>query len=111
MANAAADEQAQGIVNFATGTITGDGTVTNVLLGFKPRHVRVFNETDVIVWEKFATQADANTVKLDATPALTKDTTSAIKLVGDQGVDSFAGFILTAAVAANAKVLHWAAWG
>lgn len=105
MASVTPSNQSRGVVNFADGTLTGDATATTVTLGFVPRHVRIFNETDVIVWEKFKAQAAANTVKVVAAGTMTKDTTSAIVINTDGTIT------LTAALAASGKVIHWSAWG
>lgn len=119
MAADTADTKAQGIVNFATGTTTGAGAAVDVTLGFKPKFVKVFNETDAILWEKYAGQADANTAKTTAgttgandTVTTSQDTGSAIVLKGGniEG-DTYSGFALSATLAANGKTLQWAAWG
>lgn len=103
-----ATSQAQGIVNLAAGDTTGAAAVVDITLGFKPRFVQVFNETDAILWQKYASQSDANTLKSDT--AVAKDTGSAIVLKGDDG-DTYKGFAMSATLAANAKVLHWVAYG
>lgn len=112
MATDIADSQAQGITNTAVGVTTGAGAAVDVTLGFKPRHVRVLNETDVIIWEKYASQADADCIKLTNAVALTKDTGSAIVLMGGavEG-DSYRGFQMSATLAANGKTLRWIAFG
>jgi len=119
MAADSADTKAQGIVNFATGTTTGAAAAVDVTLGFKPKFVKVFNETDAILWEKYAGQADADTAKTTAgttgandTVTTSKDTGSAIVLKGGnvEG-DTYAGFSMSATLADTAKVLQWAAWG
>jgi hypothetical protein len=46
-----ASSNTSGIANFATGTFTGDGTICEVNLGFKPRYVKLVNLTDRIVNE------------------------------------------------------------
>lgn len=97
--------QSYGVVNFAQGTFTSDGTATTVTLGFKPRHIKVFNETDVILWEKFLEQAAANTVKTVAAGTMTKDTTSAITIATDEST-----FVINAGASGTAKVLHWVAF-
>lgn len=112
MATDTATRQSQGIVNFASGSSTGAGAVIDVTLGFKPRYVRIFNETDATMWEKFADQVDANTAKTVTAGTLTKDTTSAIVLKGGAAEDdSYMGFEMSAALAANGKALVWSAWG
>jgi hypothetical protein len=90
----------QGIARGSNGTNTGDGTVLTINLGFRPKRVIIFNETDVITWEKFDTQADANVIKTVAAGTMTKDTTSAI-------VFNANGFTTSAALNASTKVLHW----
>lgn len=104
MASIVPTAQSRGIVNHASGTFTGDATVTTITLGFTPRYVRIFNETDVILWEKFAEQAAANTVKQVTAGTTTKDTTSAIQISGNT-------IVLTAALAASGKVCFFSAWG
>lgn len=100
MASGTVSRTGMGVARGSCGTFTGDATVTTITLGFKPKYVMVFNETDVIKWEKLFTQADANTIKTVTAGTMTKDTTSAITL--QEG-----GFTLTAALAAAAKVCHW----
>lgn len=100
MATGTITRNSQGIANRATGSATGDATALSVTLGFKPMYVEVFNETDVIKWEKFNDQADANCVKTVAAGTMTKDTGSAITLTEK-------GFILSATVNAAAKALRW----
>lgn len=112
MATDAADKQAQGITNFATGTTTGAGAAVDVTLGFKPRYVRIFNETDVILWEKFDGQVDANTVKQVTAGTTTKDTGSAIVIMGGNvDGDTYRGFQMSATLAASGKALVWVAFG
>lgn len=111
MATDTATNQAQGICNFADGDSTGAAAVIDVTLGFTPRHVRVFNETDVIMWEKFQSQADANCVKTVTAGTTTLDTGSAIVIKGKGASDTYRGFQMSAALAASGKALRWAAWG
>lgn len=106
-----ADMQSYGIVNFATGQTTGTGNVVDVTLGFTPRYVRVWNDTDVILWEKFPGMADNATVKQVAAGTTTKDTTSGIVIKGDTDGETYRGFQLSAALAANGKALKWIAQG
>lgn len=99
--------QAAGVVNFATGKFTSDNNDALITLGFVPRHVRIFNETDAILWEKFAGMADANTAKVVShdTAQVTKDTGSAIVINTDGTV------ALSSTLCGNSKVINWAAWG
>lgn len=101
MATGSVSRTGMGIARGSCGTVAaGDATALSVTLGFKPKYVMIFNETDVIKWEKLYNQADANTIKTVAAGTMTKDTTSAIVL-------SESGFVATAALNAAAKVLHW----
>lgn len=110
MATDTATTQAQGIGNFASGSTTGDGTATAITLGFTPRYVRVFNATDVITWEKYAEQVDANTAKLTAVAVQTLDTGSGIVFKGAGATDTYKGFQLSATLAASGKSLFWIAF-
>ena len=92
-----------GIVNVATGSFTGGGAAVTLTLGFVPSHVAVFNETDVIKWEKFYDQASANTIKVVAAGTMTKDTGSAIVINTDGTVT------LSSTLAANGKACVWRA--
>lgn len=109
MATDIATSHTYGVMNFASGSSTGAAAVIDVTLGFKPRYVRVFNETDVILWEKFEGQADANTVKQVTAGTTTKDTGSAIVVMGDTD-DDYAGFQMSATLAASGKTLYWVAF-
>lgn len=100
MATGSVSRNGMGIARGSCGTATGDGTALSVTLGFKPKHVIIYNETDAMRWEKFFTQVDANSVKTVTAGTQTTDTTSAIVLAEK-------GFVTSAALAANGKVLHW----
>ena len=99
-----ATSNSAGVVNFATGTFTGDGTDITVLLGFKPRHVRAVNVTDVEAWDKFESMSAAQALKTVTAGTTTIDTGSAI-VIGENG------FTLLAAEFGTSDVVHWAAWG
>lgn len=99
-----ATSQNMSVSNFATGTFTGDGTAIEVLCGFKPRHVKVVNVTDVEAWDKFESMSDAQSLKTVTAGTTTIDTGSAIVL-NDRG------FTLLAAEFGTSDVVHWAAWG
>ncbi len=111
MASDKADANSYGVTNLATGTTTGDGTAVDVTLGFTPRYVRVWDDTGVILWEKFAGMPDANSIKQVTAGTTTKDTTSAIVIKGSKAADTYKGFQLSAALAGNGKSLFWAAFG
>lgn len=104
MSNNSPSYRSGGVINVAEGTLTGAGSAETLVCGFIPSFVKVFNETDVIVWEKYRTQADANTFKLTAAAVGSKDTGSAIVINTDGTVT------LSATLAASGKVLHWLAY-
>lgn len=98
-----------GISNFSIGTFTGDGTVTEVTLGFRPRYVKLINLTDRIVQEWSDTMAATHTLNIAADGTATDNTGSLIVAKGGQ--DSYRGFQIAAAAAVNAKVYHYIALG
>lgn len=99
-----ATSQNASVSNFATGTFTGDGTAIEVLCGFKPRHIRVVNVTDVETWDKYEGMPAANSIKTVTAGATTVDTGSAVVITEN-------GFTLLAAEFGSADVVYWAAWG
>lgn len=103
--NVSPSKKSGGIVNNVSGSFTSDGTAAVVTIGFAPQTIRVFNETDVISWEKFATQSAANTVKRIADGTTTKDTGSAVV------INSNGSFTISATAAGTSKVIHFVAIG
>lgn len=99
---ATATSNSMGVVNFATGVFTGAGAIVEVDLGFTPRWVKIFNETDVIMWELFECMSDTITAKTVTAGTTTADTTTAITVDTD-------GFSVTAAAAVEDSVLSWVA--
>lgn len=93
-----------GLSNFASGGFTGDGTITTINLGFKPRWFKIVNATDVVVYEKFEGMVAANSVKTVGAGTTTNDA-SAITL------DDAGTVTIPAAIAINAKVFSWVALG
>lgn len=93
-----------GIVNTSTGSATSDGNAISVTLGFKPRWVKVINETDAIVWEKLEGMSATKTLKLLAhdTAQVVVDTSTALS-IGDSG------FTISATAAGTSKALAWIA--
>ena len=105
-----ATSQAMGITNFASGSFTSDGNVYSIVLGFKPRYMKIINETDAIVWEKVEGMAAANSVKINpgstgasVTVTTTVETGSDI-LLNDDGTVS-----LSAALVGTSKDIAWIA--
>ncbi len=83
-----------------TGTFTGKGADKKIVLGFKPRHIKVFNVTDGIKSEKTDTMPTAKAVSEDVAGAAT---------YADHIVLETDGFTVKAALAVNAKELHYIA--
>jgi len=71
--------QAAGVVNMAQGQYTGDGTAGNIVvgIGFTPRYVKVWNVTDLLMYEFFEGM-DSNLLQTllttGSTGAVTSDT-------------------------------------
>jgi hypothetical protein len=105
MATVSASAQARGITNFASGSFTSDNTATVIILGFKPRWVKVVNSTDVIVMEKLAGMAAANVVNT-VTGGTTTINTSSLILINNDGT-----ITLSATAVGNAKAISWVAMG
>lgn len=97
-----------GVSNCAVGSFTGTGADVEVTCGFKPRYVKLINITDRTVYEKTSDMVAANSLKQVAAGTLTDDA-AGILLKGSQ--DSYRGFFVPAAIAINAKVLHYIAFG
>lgn len=104
MATFGATSQAAGVVNFASGSFTSDNTITVVNLGFRPRHVKVVNATDVIVMEKIEGMAANATVNTVTAGTTTINTSSLITL-------NAADFTLSTTAVGNAKAISWVAYG
>ncbi len=98
------NKRSAGIVNMASGGFSGAGAIETVTLGFTPRFVTVFNVTDVITWEKHVDMAATICKKFVSSGTQTADTSTAITI-------ATGNFSLSAALAANAKVITWIAWG
>jgi hypothetical protein len=100
-----------GVVNFACGSFTGDGTATAVTCGFVPRRVELINVTDRItqVWQEgMAATITLNTI---AAGTATADTGSLIVVKGTAAADTYDGFLVAAAAAVSAKAYVYSAWG
>ena len=83
MATVTISKRADGIVNSASASWTGDGSAQTVTLGFVPLYVLMINETDVIRWEKIDPMAAANCLKTVTAGTTTLDTGSAIVINSD----------------------------
>lgn len=109
MADVAASTESTGVTNFSTGGFTGDGTITNVTLGFVPRRIELINATDRIKQIWTVDMPANNTINTDAVGASTLNTAGLV--VPTTSADVFHGFKIAAAAAISAKVYVWSAWG
>jgi hypothetical protein len=106
----AARSQARGISNFASGSFTSDGNVTNITLGFVPRYMKVFNNTDVIQWEKTEGMAAADAVKTAAGSTGASDTIATTVETGSDVLFNSDGTVsLSAALVGSSKAISWIA--
>lgn len=102
MATVTISKRSDGVVNSATGSFTGDGSAQTLTLGFVPSNIRVINETDVVLWEKWDPMAAANCLKtVGSTGVTTLDTGSAIVINTDGTVT------LSSGLAVNAKAIKF----
>lgn len=99
MATVTYSKRADGIVNSQTFSWTGDAATQTITLGFVPTHVKIVNETDATIWEKFDPMAAANTIKVVTAGTTTVDTGSAIVINTDGTLT------LSATLSASGKAL------
>jgi hypothetical protein len=96
-----------------TGTVTGTGAAINVVLGFVPAVVLLFNKTDpgVFIWTK--DMANASALKLTDAPALTFPTSNGITPYEGVAGTTGKGFTIGADSDLNAAsdVLYYVAFG
>lgn len=104
MATVNATSQAMGLTNFASGSFTGDGTITTINLGFRPRWFKIFNANAATVYEKFEGMVAANSIKT-VTAGTTTNDAAAITL------DAAGTVTIPAAIAINTNVFSWVAMG
>lgn len=97
-----ATRESSGVARGCSGGHTGDGSICNVMLGFKPKHVVLVNITDVVRFEKIDGMAANATLEIVAAAATgtTIDTTGAVTLTDT-------GFTIAAAVNITDKVFVW----
>jgi hypothetical protein len=94
--------------NVLTGNFSATGAVVVIPVGFAPKKISVWNDTDGILWTWMAGMAATHTMKLNSTgPAFTNDTGSAIVVFPDAaGGSGDVDYVqLSATLAANAKAL------
>jgi hypothetical protein len=71
--------QAGGIVNFASGGYTGDGSGSILVsVGFTPRFVKVYDMTDGTIYEWAEGMPATDSIKTTTAPAQSVDTNSAV---------------------------------
>lgn len=102
MAVVYATSNAAGVATATTGSFTADGTITEVVLGFTPKWVKVVNVTDVITMEKMEGMA-ANAVINTVTAGTTTINTSSLITFADNG------FSVAIAAAGSGDVVAWVA--
>lgn len=103
-----ATSQDGGVSNFAVGSFTGDGTIAQIVCGFKPRYVKLINLTDRTTYEVTSDMAANKALKAVAAGTLTEDT-AGIVFKGSQ--DSYRGFEVPAAINIATKAMHYIAIG
>ena len=108
MAVTESQNNGDGIVRFATGSYLTDGTAAafDITCGFRPRYVRVVNETSRDMVEWFEGMGDADAIKTVAAGTRTAITTLGITPLTD-------GFTigLDTDVNVTSEQLRWVAFG
>jgi uncharacterized protein YhdP len=87
-----------GVTRNDSGGHTGDGTILNVNLGYRPKRVELINVTDAIRFTKHDDMAAAATLQEVAAGTMTVQN---VITINDRG------FSMTAAANINAKVFTW----
>jgi len=100
---ATATSHSMGVVNFASGSFTGAGAAVEVDTGFTPRYVRIFDKTNVIIWEKSEDMVAANCIKQVTAGTTTVETSSDIVMDDN-------GFTVSATLAASSAEIGWIAF-
>lgn len=85
MATVTTQAKQGGVPQMGVYSFTSDGSAQSITLGFKPSMVRVWNETDAIIWEWWKGMASTKVIKLisHADTQLTADANSQILDNGD----------------------------
>lgn len=98
--------------NMASGSFTSDGNATSLTLGFMPRYIKVWDATDATQWEWMLGLAATTTIKTVTAGTMTSDTTSAILVGTDAGLNEPASSaLLSAALCSTGKAITWMALG
>lgn len=102
MAVVYASKNAGGVARATTGWFTSDNTITEVILGYRPKAVKVVNVTDVIVNEKIEGMADNACINTVTAGTTTINTTGLITFQDN-------GFTLSVAAVGDDKSIVWEA--
>lgn len=89
-----------GLANLAEGNFVADGTAVNVILGFRPRLVKLINATAATVYEKTAGMAATAGLRTVTAGTTTIQTSSDIVINED-------GFTIRPGVAVDENVMAW----
>lgn len=106
--------QAAGVVNFAAGSFAvgaGDAVAVAISTGFKPRYVKIVDETNATVYEKLEGMAAANTVKVLPGTTGANDTVTQSINTGTLITFTDRGFTVAAAAAVASSSFSWVAFG
>lgn len=99
-----------GVSNLAIGSFTGTGAGVDCNCGFKPRYVKVINVTDRTTYEITSDMVAGNALKTVAAGTMTDDA-SGITLTDGNSTSGLRGLSIPAAIAINAKVIYYIAFG
>jgi hypothetical protein len=104
MATVTISKRNDGIANMATGSFTSDNAAQTLTLGFVPTHIRIINETDVVLWEKWDPMAAANALKTVGSTGVTTLDANSYVLINSDGT-----ITLHATLVGNAKAIKFIA--
>lgn len=107
--------QSAGVNNFASGSFSTDAGATavaqSITTGFKPRYVKVVDQTNATIYERLEGMAAANTVKtLPGTTGANDTVTQSID-AGTLIAFTDRGFTVAAGIAVASSSFAWVAWG
>lgn len=100
-------------IQIVTGTTTGTGAALNVAVGFQPKMLFIWNETDPGIYYWQDTMADAEMVKVTDAVAMTFPTSNGLSAYAGVIATTAKGFTIGADTDMNAAsdVIHYAAIG
>lgn len=106
--------QQGGIPNLASGVFTtdaGDAVAVAVTTGFKPRYVKIFDETNGTTYEKTDGMTSANVMKVLPGTTGASDTVTQASVNGSLIVLGDRGFTVAAGAAVASSKFAWVAFG